>query len=123
MAQTDPAKLKDAIKEINAEIAKFDAPDYFTDEELESAKTLVDVNEIYSREKPSEYAHTVSFWWASSGLDYYANYVENVHKVTRADIKRYVDNYIKGKPRVFGVMLSEADQKRIGLTEKDLLTR
>lgn len=123
MAQTDPAKLKDAIKAINAEIAKFDAPDYFTDEELESAKTLVDVNEIYSREKPSEYAHTVSFWWASSGLDYYANYTENVHKVTRADIKRYVDNYIKGKTRVFGVMLSEADQKRIGLTEKDLLAK
>ena len=123
MAQADPAKLKDAIKAINAEIAKFDAPDYFTDEELESAKTLIDVNEIYSREKPSEYAHSLSFWWASSGLDYYANYIENVRKVTRADIKRFVDTYIKGKSRVFGVMLSAADQKRIGLTEKDLLAK
>jgi zinc protease len=120
-AQTTPDKLKDALKAINAQIAQFDAPSYFTDEELESAKTLLDVNEIYSREKPSEYAHTVSFWWASSGLDYYANYVENLRKVTRADIKRYVDKYIKNKPSIAAVLISETDQKRIGLTEKDLL--
>lgn len=122
-AQTTPDKLKDAIKAINAEIAKFDAPDYITDEQLESAKTLLEANEIFSREKPSEYAHTVSFWWASSGLDYYGNYVENVKKVTKADIKRYVDRYIKGKNRVVGVMLSEQDKQRIGLTEKELLAR
>ncbi|MGH9853952.1 MAG: insulinase family protein, partial [Blastocatellia bacterium] len=122
-AQTTPEKLKEALKAINAELAKFDANDYFTDEELEYAKTLLDVNEIYDREKPSQYAHTVSFWWASSGLDYYASYVENLNKVTREDIKQYVRKYIKHKPRVSSVLISEADQKRIGLTEKDLLAR
>ncbi|HKX32336.1 MAG TPA: pitrilysin family protein [Blastocatellia bacterium] len=121
LAQTTPERLKDALKAINQQISLFDSPDYFTDEELESAKTLLDVNEIYDREKPSEYAHTVSFWWASSGLDYYANYVENLRKVTRADIKRYIDKYVKNQPRVVAVMISEADQKRIGLTESDLL--
>ncbi len=123
LAQTTPEKLKEALKAINAQIAQFDSPDYFTDEELESAKTLLDVNEIYDREKPSEYAHTVSFWWASSGLDYYASYVENLRKVTRQDIKRYVEKYIKNRPRVVGVLISEADQKRIGLTDQDLLVR
>ena len=122
-AQTTPDKLKAALGAINAEIAKFGQPDYITDEQLESAKTLIDVNEVFGREKPSDYAHTVSFWWASSGLDYYASYIENVRQVTRADIKRYIDRYIKGKPRVVGVLLSETDQKRIGLTEQDLLTK
>jgi zinc protease len=122
-AQTTPDKLKAALKAINAELAKFDQSDYFTDEELESAKTLLDVNEIYDREKPSQYAHTVSFWWASSGLDYYATYIENLRKVTRADIKRYVDKYIKHQPRVAAVLLSAEDQKRINLTEQDLLQR
>ncbi len=122
-AQTTPEKLKEALKAINAELAKFDANDYFTDEELEYAKTLLDVSEIYDREKPSQYAHTVSFWWASSGLDYYASYVENLNKVTREDIKQYVRKYIKHKPRVSAVLISEADQKRIGLTERDLLAR
>lgn len=123
IAQTTPEKLKEALKVINSQIAQFDSPNYFTDEELESAKTLLDVNEIYDREKPSQYAHTVSFWWASSGLDYYASYVENLRKVTREDIKRYVDKYIKNKPRVVGLLISDADQKRIGITEADLLVR
>jgi len=123
MAQTTPEKLKDALKAVNAEFSKFDAPDYFTDQELEYAKTLLDVNEIYDREKPSQYAHTVSFWWASSGLDYYATYVDNLRKVTREDIRRYVRKYIKNKPRIASAMLSEEEQKRVSLTEKDLLVR
>jgi zinc protease len=116
-------KFKDALKALNEEIAKFDSPDYFTDEELEYAKTLLDVNEIYDREKPSQYAHTVSFWWASSGLDYYTAYVENLRKVTREDIRQYVRKYMKNKPRIVSALLSEDDQKRISLTEKDLLAR
>ncbi len=122
-AQTTADKLKEALKAFNAEIAKFDAPDYFTDEELVNAKTLLDVNEIYSREKASEFAHTVSFWWASSGLDYYATYIENLNKVTRKDIQTYVNKYIKGKHRVAGVLISAEDQKKIGLTEETLLAR
>lgn len=123
MAQTTPEKLKETIRAINRQIGLFTQPDYFTDEELESAKTLLNVNEIYDREKPSEYAHTVSFWWASSGLDYYASYIENLRKVTRADIRRYVDRYIRNKPRVVAVLMSEADRQRIGLTEAELLVR
>jgi zinc protease len=123
MAQTTPEKIKDALKALNAEFSKFDAPDYFTDQELEYAKTLLDVSEIYDREKSSNYAHTVSFWWASSGLDYYANYVENLRKVTREDITRYVRKYIKNKPRIVSAMLSAEDQKRVALTENDLLAR
>ena len=121
--QAEMDKFKAALKAINAEIAKFDSPDYFTDRELEYAKTLIDVTETYDREKASQYAHTVSFWWASSGLDYYANYIENLRKVTREDIKQYVRKYIKNKPRIVSALLSDADQKRIALTEKDLLDR
>jgi zinc protease len=123
MAQTTPEKLKGALKAINAEFSKFDAPDYFTDQELEYAKTLIDVSETFDREKPSQYAHTVSFWWASSGLDYYDTYVDNLRKVTREDIRQYVRKYIKNKPRIVSALLSEEDQKRVGLTEKDLLVR
>jgi zinc protease len=122
-AQTTADKLKAALKAVNAEIVRFDAPDYFSDEELESAKTLLDVNEVYTREKASDFAHTISFWWASSGLDYYSTYIENLNKVTRADIKTYVNKYIKGKHRVAGVLMSAQDQQRIGLSEQDLLQR
>jgi zinc protease len=122
-AQTTSDKVKAALAAINAEIEKFDSPEYITDEQLESAKTLLEANEIYGREKPSEYAHTVSFWWASSGLDYYAKYVEQVKAVTRADIKCYVDKYLKNRPRVVAVMISSEEQARAGLKEADLLVR
>lgn len=122
-AQATPDKLKAALKAISAEVSKFDSPTYFSDEELQYAKTLLDVDEIYDREKPSEYAHTVSFWWASSGLDYFAGYGDNLNKMTREDITRYVRKYIKNKPRIVAVLVSEADQKRIGLTDADLLFR
>ena len=122
-AQTTPEKLKAAITAINAEIVKLEAPDYITDEQLESAKTLLEADGIFSREKPSEYAHTLSFWWASSGLNYFANYVENCRKVTKVDIQRYVQKYLKGKHRVVAVILSEVDKKRIGLTEQNLLVK
>jgi len=122
-AQTTPDKLKDALKAINAEFAKFDADSYYSNQELEYAKTLLEVDEIYDREKPSQYAHTLSFWWASSGLDYFAGYGANLNKVTREDIKQYVRKYIKNKPRIVAVMLSEADQKKAGLTTQDLLSR
>jgi zinc protease len=123
MAQTNPDRLKEAITAINRQISLFTTPDYFTEEELESAKTLLHVNEIYDREKPSEYAHTVSFWWASTGLDYYETYVERLRRVTRADIARYVETYLWKKPRVVAVLLSESDHQRIGLREADLLVR
>ena len=123
IAQTTPDKLKASVKAVNIELAKLDAPDYLTDEQLESAKTLLESNEIFGREKPSEYAHTVSFWWASSGLDYYANYIENCRKVTKADIQKYVRKYIKGQKRVVGVLLSDEEKKRIGLIEQDLLVK
>ena len=123
IGQSSPDKLKAAIKAVQSELSKLDALDYLTDEQLESAKTLLEANETFGREKPSEYAHTLSFWWASSGLDYFANYLENCRKVTKLDIQRYVRKYIKGQKRIVGVMLSEEEKKRISLTEADLLAK
>lgn len=112
-----PDKLEDATKALQAEMKKFDDPDYFTDEQIQTAKTLLAVDHVYGREKTSSYAHTVSFWWAVAGLDYYLNYVDNLQKVSREDIKRYVSTYVLGKPYVMGVLISEENQQRIGLTQ------
>ncbi|MBD0325969.1 MAG: insulinase family protein, partial [Pyrinomonadaceae bacterium] len=64
--QTTPDKARAALKAVYAEIARFNDKDYYTDEQLESAKTLLEADDLYSREKLSEYAHTLSFWWAST---------------------------------------------------------
>jgi zinc protease len=112
-----PGKLEEATKALKAEMKKFDDPDYFTDEQIQTAKTLLAVDHVYGREKTSSYAHNVSFWWAVAGLDYYINYVDNLQKVSRDDLKRYVSTYILGKPYVMGVLISQENQQLIGLNQ------
>ena len=58
---TTPNQSKDALKAVYAEIAQFDKPGYFTDEELESAKTILESRDLFEREKLSDYAHILGF--------------------------------------------------------------
>ncbi|HEY2846791.1 MAG TPA: hypothetical protein VGI80_03175, partial [Pyrinomonadaceae bacterium] len=96
-------------------------PNYYTDEELESAKALVEADDLYSREKLSDYSHTICFWWASTGIDYYRGYLKRLRATSRADITRYVNTYIVGKPHVALALMSEDAVKDSGMTEADLV--
>ncbi|MDA0745186.1 MAG: pitrilysin family protein [bacterium] len=116
-----PDKLKDAVAALYKEVDQFTNPEYFTDEQLETAKAMLETSEIFGREKPSDFVHTVSFWWAVAGLDYYDNYVQNLRAVTRQDIHNYLNTYVINKPFVIGALLSEENQTQIALKEEDLL--
>lgn len=105
-ARIPSAKLDEAIPAILTELEKVTEPDYFTDEQLASAKTILAVDDLYGREKLSSFTHTVSFWWATAGLDYYLNYIDDLGSVTRGDITRYVERYIAQKPFVAGALMS-----------------
>lgn len=121
IAQTTPEKARAAVRAIYEEIAHFADPDYFTDEELESAKGLLEAEDLYSREKLSEYAHTLSFWWSSTGLAYFRGYLGRLRATSRADISRYIKNYIQNKPHVGLALMSEESLKQSGLTTVDLI--
>ena len=118
---TTPDKAKAAAKAAYAEIAQFEKPDYFTDEELSSAKTILESRDLFEREKLSDYAHTLSFWWSSTGVDYFRGYYKNLRAVSRADINRYVTTYIKNKPHVGIALVSPAVKTKANLTEEDLI--
>jgi zinc protease len=119
--QTTPEKARAAVAAAYNEVSHFNDPGYFTDEELESAKALLEADDLYSREKLSEYSHTVSFWWSTTGLEYFRGYLKRLRATSRADISRYVTTYVHGKPHVGSVMLSEESLRASGLTEADLL--
>jgi zinc protease len=121
VAQTTPDKARAAIKAIYNEVSHFNDKDYFTDEQLESAKALLEADDLYSREKLSEYAHTLSFWWSSTGLDYFRGYLTNLRKTTRADLSRYLTTYILGKPHVGLALISEEAQQQVKLTPEELI--
>lgn len=102
----NPQKVKEAIAQLETEIDQFDSDDYFTDEQLETAKRMLTIQGKYAQEKTSSFVHTLTFWWASASLDYYANYFDNIQKVTRQDIVDYVHQYIQNQPNVTGILVS-----------------
>lgn len=118
---TSPEKAKAALAAVYKEIGQFDKPDYFTDEELESAKTRLYARDLFEREKPSEYVHTLSFWWSSTGIDYFRGYAQNLRAVTRDDTARYVRTYIQGKPHVAVALMSPLSKSEANLSEEDLI--
>ena len=118
---TTPEKSKAAVQATYAEIAQFDKPDYFTNEELESAKTILESRDLFEREKLSTYSHTLAFWWSSTGIDYFRGYHKNLRATSRAEINRYIKTYIQGKPHVGIALLSPDARNAAKLTEGDLI--
>jgi zinc protease len=109
----DPGKIKEAMQKLDEHLAQWDSDSYFTDEELETAKRLLEISDARSRESTSNFLHTVTYWWASADIGYYTDYVANLKKVTRDDIKKYVAKYIKGKPRLTGILTSPQQRPAI----------
>ena len=118
---TKPEKAKAALDALYKEIAQFNDPKYFSDEELANAKTLLEAEDLFRREKLSEYTHSLGFWWSSTGMDYYRGYYKNLRAVSRDDIKKYVSTYIQGKPHVSVALISSASQTAAKLTAEDLI--
>ncbi|MCA1609121.1 MAG: insulinase family protein [Acidobacteria bacterium] len=118
---TTPAKAKAAVAAAYSEIAQFTRPDYFSNEELESAKTILEANDLFEREKPSEYSHTLGFWWSSTGIDYFRTYHKKLRATTRDDINRYLKTYVQGKNHIALALLSPDAKKQTGLSVLDLI--
>ncbi|HEY0346531.1 MAG TPA: pitrilysin family protein [Pyrinomonadaceae bacterium] len=119
--QTTPEKAKAALKAVYTEISHFNDKDYYTDDQLESAKGLLEADDLYSREKFDEYAKTIGFWWSSTGIDYFRGYLGNLRRTSRGDISRYLTTYIQGKPHVGLALISEQAQQQAKITPEDLI--
>ena len=115
-AQVDPARILEARRVILEEISKLADTTYITAKELAAAQRQLGINALYEREQSTNWAHTIGFWWAVAGLDYYRNYVPNMQRVTRQDIARYARTYMIGKPFVTGVLISPDERAKLNLT-------
>jgi len=122
-AQTTPDKALELHRAILSEVEKLDDPGYVTDEELAAAKSQVAVAQVYGREQASSFAHTVGFWWAIAGLDYYLGYVDGMQQVSQDDIAGFARTYLIGKPHVSGVLIDPQSRATINLTAADLLAQ
>ena len=118
--QTSADKLRPAMAALYKELEASTKPGYFTQEELEATKASRAVSSAFGREKASDFSHTIGFWWAASGLEYYMKYVDEMAKRTPADLRSYATKYIIGKPHIVGVMMTPADRAKLKLTPDEL---
>jgi zinc protease len=102
----NPNKLKECKEEAERQVAMWAQDDYFTDDQLQTAKENIRRDHIRATEKPSSLASQETFWWCSTSLDYSTDYIDNCMKVTRQDIQNYINKYIAGKPFVAGMIIS-----------------
>ncbi|HEY3873997.1 MAG TPA: hypothetical protein VGM92_00840, partial [Candidatus Kapabacteria bacterium] len=121
-AYTPIPATKKAIKAIQDQLTHFTNPDYFSDDELATAKRIMVGDRIYETSSASDFAtQTLPLWWASASLAYYNHYLDNVKKVTRADIDRYLNRFLIGKPYVLGVTTNQTALDKLNLKPEDLL--
>ncbi len=120
-AQTTPDKVLAAQKAIMEEVVKLGDENYVTQQELAAAQRQLGIQALYGREQSSAYAHTVGFWWAVTGLEYYKTYVPKMQQVTRADLAAFARKYMLGKPHVTGLLVSPAARTQFKFTAEQLM--
>jgi zinc protease len=103
----NPTKLKECYTEMMNQISQFADPNYLTEEQLQTAKEVFRRNQIRRNEKPSALGSQLTYWWASTSLDYFNDYLPNLMKVTREDIAAYARKYVVGKPYVAGLIINK----------------
>lgn len=103
-AVTLPGREADLIAAMRAEIDRFDDPEYYSDEQIATAQRQLAIADLYTQQSTSDFAHTLTYWWASASLDYYLGYIGSLAEVTRDDMTRYVQTYIQDQPFVAAIM-------------------
>lgn len=109
----NPLKMKECYEEIMNQLKMWSSADYYTDEQLETAKQILQRNFIRQNEKPSSLASQITYAWCSTSYEYYLDYIGNCSKVSREDITKYVQRYINGKNYVAGVIINAEMNKEI----------
>lgn len=117
IALPNPGKLKEFSAEILNQVSHLADDDYFTDEQLETAKEILRRNKIRNTEKPSSLASDLTYWWCSGTLDYFTDYTDNMMKISRSDIQNYLRKYIINKPFVAGMIINDEMNKKLTPSE------
>jgi zinc protease len=102
----NPTKLKECYDEVINQINQWGKADYYTDEQLKDAKAILLRNSVHRKEKPSTLASQLSYQWCSTSLEFYTDLDNNYQKVSRDDIKKFVDTYVTGKPYAAGIIIA-----------------
>lgn len=106
IARTSPDRAVAAAAALGAELSRMVQPDFFADEDLALAKRRQRVAADFRAESAAGSAGMLAHFWSAADLAYYETYSDSLNAQTRADVRRFVERYLKGKPMVTTVLLS-----------------
>jgi zinc protease len=109
LGTTTMPNLAGALTVLAAEMRLLGNEEYIEPAELELAKKRRSVESAFDLEEGTRLAHTLGYWWAVSGLDYYLGYVDNLSGQSVRDLWTFADRYIVGKPYVIGALTRPED--------------
>jgi zinc protease len=108
-AMTSPENAAKTKKELLGEPTEWLKPDYFNKNLLDDVRRKMKIDYKMELNKPSAFAKTLAFWWATSGLDYYNGYLPSMERVTIKDVQAVIKKYLIDKPYVATTLLNPAD--------------
>jgi zinc protease len=116
-AMAEPGSITKVQAALEAEIAAWGKPGYFTESQLTDVRRNLAIN--YKRElnSPTDYIKTLAFWWAVTGFGYYDGYLDSLRKTTLADVQAFAKKWLIGKPHLAGILLSPEDAQKAGLKD------
>ena len=103
-----------------AELQAMADPGYWSEADVALAKQNLAIMRAYEGEDGAGFAHTLSFWWASSSHEYYTRYLDETATTSREELAAFVRNYLIGRPLVVGCLLSPENAKTLGITAETL---
>ncbi len=113
----NPLKLKECYEEVMKQVKMWTDKDYYTDEQLATAKLTLQRSFIRQTEKPSSLASQLTYHWCSTSYEYFTDYIDNCNKVSRDDIKKYIEKYIVNKNFVAGTIINAEMSKATKVNE------
>lgn len=109
----NPEKLQELNKEIFRQISMLGNEDYFTDEQIQTAKDKIRRNQIRNTEKPSSLSEQLTYQWCSTSLNYFTDYIESCMRVSRKDLTDYAKKYLVNKPYIAGMIINPDMNKQL----------
>lgn len=86
--------------------------DYFTAEEFAIVKRRLEDDQFWALENPENFVESLSFWWSAASADYYFDYVKKMNGVSKADINKFLTDYVVNNVPIVLVITNPKDYAR-----------
>lgn len=108
--ETTPESAQKAYEVLMSLISRIRAGGFFTEQDLKTAQTSIEVNSAYDRESGQRYALNLASIWSSTGsLSYYTDYARDIKKISLSDIDRCLKKYLS-TPSIVGILMPQNSQ-------------